>query len=139
MSRTGATFHKGLTSHLRARLRLVGASVDEATAQKLLTGKTSLGQPWNDELATLRWEIKDQRMDLMRTWEGEHPGRKPFPEPFAQRQLTALSKILKGLEPEDGHVPEWPEVQAAIRQLRDLRSACQDELLDDLEPTTEGD
>lgn len=98
-------FHKGLSTHFRQRLRLAGMAVDEEIAQRLLAGlpiATGLPQEAIDRIraASLSDSGDPTRFDLMRAWENENPGQRPFPPPFAERVLDQATEAQQTLDVE---------------------------------------
>lgn len=91
-------FHRGLTSHFRQHLRQAGIAIDEELAHKLLVGAQvgiGIAQEIIDSIriSTLGTSTSVTRFDLMRGWENDHPGQRPFPKPFAQRILDLAHEV----------------------------------------------
>jgi hypothetical protein len=91
-------FHRGITANFRTHLRQAGIAVDEELAHKLLAGRPA-GIGKIDEIVTrlrdssLNDSNATTRFDLMRMWENDHPGARPFPAPFAQRVLDKVRAV----------------------------------------------
>ena len=119
-------FHRGITSNFRMMLRRAGIAVDEELAHRMLAGKpvaTGVAEGIVDKarLAALNNSSEVTRFDLMRSWENDHPGQRPFPPPFAQRVLDLTREIETLLEMEGN-----PTIL-----MGQLRALCLSELSDD--------
>lgn len=120
-------FHRGLTTHFRQHLRHAGIAIDEELAHRLLVGiKIGRGIP-QEIIDRIRSDTLGNvdaitRFDLMRAWENDHPGQRPFPKPFAQRILDWAREAQQLLMMEDGN----PGLQ-----LDRIIATCRAELSDD--------
>jgi hypothetical protein len=87
-----AAFHRGITQALRRKLQTAGIRVEEQDAQKLLAGYPVFApnSPFKEVARQIVAEVHYARFDLMRAWEAEHPGEKPFPPVFAEVVLNTL-------------------------------------------------
>lgn len=95
-------FHKGTTTFFRQRLRLAGMSVDEEIAQRMLAGlPVAVGMPQEiiDRVKTAALDESGTRtrFDIMREWENDNPGQRPFPPPFAERVLDLAKEAEQTL------------------------------------------
>lgn len=113
----GVAFHRGLTHELKLRMQQAGVRIEEIDAQRALAGLltretdmrgNAVKSPENARairssaaqiLERNVEEIlnKDNRFDLMRTWEDEHPGKNPFPDIFPE----VIIAMIEGMDPDD--------------------------------------
>lgn len=119
--------HKALTVRLRTQAKSQGVRLDEEKAQLLLQGFPVVADPLLVmELHALRDALmnRSDRLALMDAWEAEHPGRNPYPPPFAETLRDDLRALLGLLL--SGADPELAEdrIQAMIAK-------CSEELKDD--------
>jgi hypothetical protein len=95
--------HKGLTAHLRQRMREVGVSLDEEMAQFILGGV----EPFTSQLTEYMVEVVNEtfgsKRALMKTWEEEHPNQRPFAPSFPERVLPILREAIRQALAEDGN------------------------------------
>lgn len=120
-------FHKGITSALRASMRKAGMALDEEVAQYVMAGRQVATDPASTVLRRLRHDIHEDRFDLMRKWEADHPGQNAFPPPFPQRVLDKLNEIFKLVD--SGEV----DAMSVSMMLGDIREMCTKELEDDFD------
>lgn len=117
--RTG--FHRGLTAALRQSLRWFGVSLDEEAAQFVLGGLQPFGPTTvpTEALQEAVNSVLTNRGELMRQWEGEHPGKNPFPPSFPARVLRLANRALEEAYADDSS----PEATLLL-----IKEMCEKEL-----------
>lgn len=101
-------FHRGLTHELRLQLQMAGIKIEERDARLALAGLLTRevdnrGNPIksSENQRAIRSEaagiveravkeVLDNRFELMRAWEEEHPGKPPFPQSFPEIVVEML-------------------------------------------------
>jgi len=106
-------------------MRMSGIAFDEELAQFALAGKRMLSEPELGVLDRAKHDVHQHRFELMRLWEGKHPGQKPFAPSFPQRILDEMKKIYDSVD--EGEVSALE-----IRMMLDnIITMCKSELDDD--------
>jgi hypothetical protein len=89
-----------LIQELKLRVRFIGVQIEDDIAQNVLAGrKLFANQDMQQAVDRAANQILDNenRHELMRRWEEEHPGKSPFPPPLARR----IAAVIEQADPED--------------------------------------
>lgn len=119
-------FHRGLTHEFRLKMQMAGIKVEENDAQRALAGLLTReidarGNPVksNDNKHAIRSgaagivertveEVLNNRFELMKQWENDHPDTNPFPQSFPE----IVIELLEYAEEES-----LPDLQVEILEL----------------------
>lgn len=90
-----AAFHKGILNEMVRRVQLIGVRIDTKAAHNILSGFKMFPpkHPLGDAVQEIEFDVLRNRHELMRVWEGAHPGENAFPPSFAEVVLAKLRGI----------------------------------------------